>query len=451
MKISIRENGKGPVIKFNNEEFYLQYPNHIWNKIPNDFKSFFMDNYLFLKSVHLPIMFNDGDVKLNTNYPIMKSFISFMQLMDIPNLGDSNSVPTDKIFKLFYDSNFGFKGDEINYPKLNFLPKNKSSVMSISFGKDSLFNFAVSREIGFDVHPVWVKEKGAPIENKYKINLIKNFEKEFSVKIEKIYNETMLLHKYKYFNIPSKTKYSLSHLMTEYAFLLIPYVIHHNAKNLIFGNEQSCNFNYINKDGYVCYPTFDQTVLWMKELNNILNVIFGTELNVSSFVEPLHDIAITKILHHRYPEIGKYQYSCFPDESENNRYERWCCHCSKCARLYIIFKALNIDTKKLGFKENMLSKEHMKHYSIFNGHDKDNPYDTSGVGRDEQVLAFLLAKNNGVKGELIEEFKKRFLDEAVEREDELRKTFFNIHSSTTIPKEIKQEVLSIFKEELSLN
>ena len=448
MNISIRENGKGPVIKFKNEKFHLQYPKYVWKNMPDDFKLFFMDNYLFLKSVHLPIMFNDGGVKLNTNYPMMKPFISFMQLMDIPNIGSSNGIPTDQILKTFYDSDFGFNADKIKYPKINFSPDERSLVMGISFGKDSLFNFAISRELGFDIHSVWVKEKGSPIENNYKIKLIKKFEKEFNVKVERVSNDTMLLHKYSYFKIERREPYILSHLMTEYAFLFMPYLIQYNAKNIAFGNEQSCNFTFTTNDGYLCYPTFDQTVFWMKELKNILSIIFGTKLNVCSFVEPLHDLAIIKILHNRYPEIGKYQSSCFPDESQIRDNNRWCGHCSKCARLFIIFKALNIDTKKIGFKD-MLTKEHMKYYSIFNGHVFDNPYDSSGCGRDEQLLAFLMATKNGVKGELIEEFKNRFLDEAIEREDELHKIFFGVHTFDTIPKEFKKKILSIFKEEIS--
>jgi len=243
--------------------------------------------------------------------------------------------------------------------------------------------------------------------------------------------------------------YILSHLLTEYAFLLIPFLYNYGAKYLFFGNEQSCNQTYTSKDGYKCYPVFDQSVEWMQEINKILNIALGKKIHISSLVEPLHDMAIIKILHSRYPKFAKYQYSCFPDETAVNNFKRWCCNCSKCARLYIIFKALNINTKKLGFHNGMLSKNHMQFYSIFSS-DKDlSPYDSSGVGRDEQLLAFLLATKNKVKGELIDEFKKRFMKEVENREDELRKKFFSIHKSVTIPKKIKSKILPIYKEELS--
>ncbi|MEM5792924.1 MAG: hypothetical protein QXY45_01005 [Candidatus Aenigmatarchaeota archaeon] len=448
MNISIKQTSEGPVLNFKGENFSVKYPQNIWINLPEDFRRFFLDNYIFLKSVHLPLMFKETKVNLNTNYPLLKSFISFIYTMSAPSIGDANGLSTEDCFKLLNDSIFRFKGFEIKRPNIDLHKLNESCVMSFSFGKDSLFNFSIAREIGLEIHPIWVMERGAPLENEFKEKMCIPFEKEFGVKIEKLKNETMVLHDYRYFNLKSDLDYIVSHLMTEYAFLMLPYMINYKSKMMVFGNEQSCNFTYINRDGYTCYPEFDQTVVWMKELNNILNMVFNTELNVVSFVEPLHDISITKILHERYPEIGKYQYSCFPDLTEGNKYDRWCCNCSKCARLYIIFKALGIDTKKLGFEEDMLSKYHMKYYPIFNK-SNDNAYDRSGVGKDEQMLAFLLASENGVKGYLIDYFKKKFFKDVKKREDELRRMFFGIHTFETIPKKYKKKLRSIFKEELS--
>jgi hypothetical protein len=110
---------------------------------------------------------------------------------------------------------------------------------------------------------------------------------------------------------------------------------------------------------------------------------------------------------------------------------------------------LNINTKKVGFKNGMLTRNHKSYYSIFGVNVNDCDYDVSGVGRDEQLLAFYLAHKNKVKGELIDEFKKTFLDEAKEREDELYKKFFSVHKSLTLPKKIKRKIISIFKEELN--
>jgi len=50
---------------------------------------------------------------------------------------------------------------------------------------------------------------------------------------------------------------------------------------------------------------------------------------------------------------------------------------------------------------------------------------------------------------LVKEFESRFLDEAQAREDELYKTFFGIHESITLPSEVKNNVMSIYKEALN--
>jgi hypothetical protein len=169
---------------------------------------------------------------------------------------------------------------------------------------------------------------------------------------------------------------------------------------------------------------------------------------VGSLVEPLHEIAIIKILHHRYPEIGKYQMSCGEVEVEKIE-NRWCQNCSKCARIYIFLLANGIDPKKVGFKVDMLDLKYKNKFSVFNGkNEKTYGYDKSLLGRDEQLLAFLLAFERGVKGKLIEIFKKNYLKEAKEREKELRKKFFGIHSTRTLPEELKDKVLKIYREEL---
>jgi hypothetical protein len=448
--ISIKERENGIVIALKNKTFFLEYPGNVWSNLRDDIKSFFLDNYLFLKSVHLPLMLNVDTINLNTNYPLLKTFFLSMQFLDIPSISNSYEVKSSDFFKRFFNAVFKFKGYKIKTIEKEFPVNEKEAVLSLSMGKDSLLTFGVSRELGIETHPVMIQEKGAPIENAHKRQMIKKFNEEFNVNVEKVYNETMILHSFKYFEIPSKEDYLLSHLMTEYALILIPYLYRHNAKYLFFGNEQNCDMTYTSEEGYRCYPVFDQSTEWMVELTNMLNMGLKNKFRVLSLLEPLNDLAITRILHKRYPDIAKYQYSCFPDETLNTtKSTRWCSHCSKCARLFIIFKALGIDTKGLGFKENMLTKEHMPYFSVFGATEGKSPYDSSGAGRDEQMFAFFLASQNGVKGELIEEFKKRFLDEAKEREDEFYKRFFKSYEPVNIPLEIKNELLSIYNEELS--
>jgi len=88
------------------------------------------------------------------------------------------------------------------------------------------------------------------------------------------------------------------------------------------------------------------------------------------------------------------------------------------------------------------------YFSLFGG-SSVNTYALTGRGRDEQLFAFYLTWRNGDRSPLVEEFEKRFLDEAKGREDELYKTFFGIHHAITLPSHIKNQVESIYKEALS--
>jgi len=450
INISIKEKDNGIIISLDNRKFSLEYPETVWSNLRDDIKSFFLDNYLFLKSVHLPIMFSADTINLNTSSPLLKTFFSSMQIFDIPSLSDLYKVKSSDFFKKFFNTAFRFKDYNIKTIEKEFPINDREAVLSLSMGKDSLLSFAVSRELGIETHPVMIQEKGAPIENSHKRQMIKKFNQEFNVNVERVYNETMILHSFKYFKIPSKENYLLSHLMTEYSFILIPYLYKYNARYLFFGNEQNCDMTYKSDEGYKCYPVFDQSSGWMTELTNMLSIALKNKINVISLLEPLNDLAIVGILHNRYPEIAKYQYSCFPDETSiNAENNRWCSHCSKCARIFIIFKALGIDTKRLGFKEDMMRKEYMPYFSVFGVTKGGSPFDSSGAGRDEQLFAFYLANQNGVKGELIDEFKKRFLDETKEREDEFHKKFSKTYNPVNVPSEIKDQLLSIYNEEIS--
>ena len=77
----------------------------------------------------------------------------------------------------------------------------------------------------------------------------------------------------------------------------------------------------------------------------MLEILLGPP-RIVSLVEPLQEIAISKILYQRYPEIAKYQTSCHTDNvhAKNNRL---CGHCSKCAWIYTFMKALNFDPKSV--------------------------------------------------------------------------------------------------------
>lgn len=116
--------------------------------------------------------------------------------------------------------------------------------------------------------------------------------------------------------------------------------------------------------------------------------------------------------------------------------------------MYIFFKALGINPEKVGFYNNqMLGLEKKGLYTVFDQVSKDSAYGGSGLGRDEQLLAFLLAYKNGTKGELIDEFVSLYLDEAEKRKEKLVKEYFGIHTSYSLPSSLRKKTIKIFEKE----
>ena len=142
--------------------------------------------------------------------------------------------------------------------------------------------------------------------------------------------------------------------------------------------------------------------------------------------------------------------SCFA-EDHWAKGRRWCCHCSKCARMYLFLMAWNLDPKRVGFRENLFLKKYRHLYSAF-GESKNSSsaYDSSLVGQGEQLLAFLFALRQGQKGELINHFKKSYLKSTEARENKLRRRYLYLQNTDLAPKTIRNKVIDIFKRGLTI-
>ncbi|MFW9951498.1 MAG: hypothetical protein ACFFKA_15385, partial [Candidatus Thorarchaeota archaeon] len=182
--------------------------------------------------------------------------------------------------------------------------------------------------------------------------------------------------------------------------------------------------------------------------NQITQTFSGDSVLTGSLIEPLMDMMIQYILAHRYSNIAKYQMSCFTENEYGANY-RWCHHCSVCAKMYLLCVGSGIDPRSIGLQEDMMKKDFKEFYTLFGGK-SSLTYANTGIARDEQLFAFYCAARKGVKGDLIEFFRASELyQEAKDREDELVKIFCSLYESISVPKELKDIVTSIYKEELS--
>ena len=441
MRIGAKETKRGIKIVMWDKASNIFYPEPVWDRFPRNLREVLIDNLTYSKTMVSAVIDGISNIEYETSMPLLKSFFDACCVKDIPRIPSDkdNSLKTNEVIKKFINSEYKFLNSEIKYPYYD-AESREGAILAMSFGKDSLLSYGLLEEAGIEQQAVYVKDMfdyEAGIKDKLKLK----FEKEFKTKIEVVEDDTdkLFIGKDEHFNP------LLTNAINSYVLMLLPFSYYKNYKYIAFGNERNLSYPFKNHDGFKGYASYDQTAEWVKQQAAFMSILTSNKVKVFSPIEPLHNLATMKILNSRYPQYAKYQVTCLLEDSKLG--ELWCSNCSECAKLYAIMKALNVDAKERGFRNDMLKKEYRKYFTLFNG-EAVMPYDKPEESRDEQLLTFYLAYKNKAKGELIEEFKKKYLEEAKQREDELHKKFMTQSQTENIPIELRKEILSIIREEL---
>ena len=437
--------------------FEVLFPEEVWKNLPKDYKSMILENTAHLSSLEIGVMLNAKKIYYNTPLPLFKSFFIEVLLKCLLYSGDCDTGKIIRYITQLTNLEANFKGSPTPL-EVKFLETTEGSINTLTFGKESLLSFGLSQELGMNPVPVTIIEPDCDViyrdqhiktfQNRHKYDLIKKFEQEFSLHVYCIDSNLNDIPDYTLWDL-DYTDLGWSAQLTQYIFLLLPFNFQFKQKYTVYGNEYSCDFYYYNQEGFKCHPVYDQTSDWMRQVNSMLQTMTGGRVQAISLVQPLHEIAGTKVLYQRYPHLAKYQMSCHCN-NEGAKDHRWCGACSKCARCFIFMKALGFDPEIVGLRE-MLSLTHQQHYSLFNQGKEMCGFDSVGLGRDEQLFAFHLAAKRGVQGELIDLFKKEFGEEAERREEEFRNEFFKVQRPANIPNNIWKKLKPIFEEELKKN
>lgn len=436
----------GVEILLDRKNYQIVYPAHIWKDFPDIYRQNFADSLAYSLTMHLCL---NGHERILYEFPQPQIepyiFEGMVYSLGETTLLEGKETRTSDLLRLFYNRNLNvqFSGRP-RLSRFKYVNRNSRNraIIPFSFGKDSLLTFALCLEMGVEPYPVFFREPKSPFENRHKRKLADRFFDEFDMDINFFPVTAGRLRQ------TTGKWWGWDLLLTQYTLMLIPYTFSLRSRYLFWAHEQSCNEYLTDTEGYNINPVFEQSSRWLLTSNNLTRN-FGTNVVLSSLIEPLHEIAIMKILHHRYPAIAKYQLSCFGEEDEAAS-KRWCGQCSKCGRIYIFMLALGINPKAVGFTEPLLGHKKRELYSLFVSVSPDGGvYDKSGLGRDEQLLAFYLAYQQGVRGELMKEFASKFLLEARAREKELREKFFSVYDSESQPYELRSQLQKIFKQELS--
>ncbi|MBI4439641.1 hypothetical protein HY638_01605 [Candidatus Woesearchaeota archaeon] len=445
MNLKIRQTQTGYSIAYDGKEYPMSFPKNIWQAFPKGVKDIFTDNMAFMETIEMPVLLSEDTCEYNIPEPFLKSVYFKALLQHIPFSSDVDNKPAAERIKKCLKVSYQFSGP-MRVPGKNFDTDERAAVL-LTFGKDSMLSYALCKEIGLNPVAAAVFEGGLPVENSHRKKLIDRFNREFRANVHIIKDSTVPLGDYSHHGL-KKTQFGYSNALSAYALVMLPLNSYYRARYTVLGNEQSCSDYYITKDGYRAFPVYDQSSMFTKQCDLITKAMSAGAVSTLSVIEPIHELAVMKILHSRYPKYAKYQMSCFPDDHKGGKSNRWCQHCSKCARMSIFCMALGIDLKNLGITEDMLSRDRAGLFSLFGSAKGDVSFDISGLGRDEQLFSFYLACKNGAKGYLIDRFRQTLLREAKSREDVLHKKFFGVHPSNTIPGKLLPALKSIYREEL---
>ena len=437
-------------IVFKKEHFQNEYPIDVWNATPHEIQDFLIDNLLVATTMHLGLVYPETKrIHYKSSRPLFEPYFNQNFLYDIPSCAEVDELSIPDEVKKFLHLQFDYSDQYVKQPGINPISDSYRALVGMSFGKDSLLTYAVAEEIGLDPEMIYVVEQSLTYEQKHKTNLANKFFKEFGKSLHILKHETGKLRDYTYLGLP-KSEYGWGLQNTEYALEFIPFAYALKGKYILFGNEQSTAETYYDdKYHWKIYPCYDQSHEWTIQLNQMTELLTSNTVQTGSLIEPLMDMMIQRILIRRYPQYAKYQMSCFT-ENESGRDYHWCQECTVCSKMYLLSVASGMDPKKIGFTKNMLDKDNKHLFTLFGG--KSNlPYLNSGLGRKEQLFAFYLASKNTSNGSLISLFKESDLnEEAKENEEEMREIFLKIYDSISVPKELKKDIYSIYKEEFDL-
>jgi len=435
------------IISLGGREYRIKYPEDIWNPLREDVKTSIVDHLAFLATNYLPIVAEKKGVRYNTRLPMFDCFSFKSNAMDMPSSAVLDWRNPYDYVRDYINLDFVFSSERPIVWRETF-ETDDTVIISFTSGKESLLTLAVCLELGLNPILINIVEPSNTYEKRHKAEILKGINEEFKVQYYTVPHEVGLFHDARHMGL-RPTSLGWGNQLMYYLFIYLPFIIKHRAKYLFYGNEHSCDFEVTSPEGFRSNFCYDQSSHWTIQQDIILRTLTGGSASVGSLVGPLNEIAVVKCLHKGFPELAKYQMSCFCEDEVTREY-RWCCNCSKCARNYAFIKAIGGDTEKVGFWREMFSEECEGLFSALNGKETYG-FDRSGLGREEQELALLLASNRNRGDPFLQKFRvKTDLGMRCEEADNdplnsLEEYYFTPQEYPAIPEDFKERVYEIYE------
>jgi creatinine amidohydrolase/Fe(II)-dependent formamide hydrolase-like protein len=237
--------------------------------------------------------------------------------------------------------------------------KRKHAILS-SGGKDSLLSFGLLKEIGQDIHPIFINESGRHWFTA--LNGYRYFAANYS-ETSKVWTNTDRLFAWMLRHFPFVRRdftrirsddYPIR-LWTVAAFLFgaLPLLKKRQIGRLVIGDE----FDTTNRTSYKGIVHYNGYYDQSRYFDNALTRYFyrkGWNISQFSLLRPLSELLIEKILYERYPFLQRNQMSCHATHIKDNRVFP-CGRCEKCRRIVGILKAIGGDPANCGYTQEQIT------------------------------------------------------------------------------------------------
>ncbi len=241
-------------------------------------------------------------------------------------------------------------------PLSSGLDENSCGVLSSS-GKESLLTYAILKEIGATVHPLYINESGGHWRTAlpaYRYHLMSepNTGRVWT-NVDRFYSfmlDHMRIIRRDHRNVWSDTYPIRLCIFPVYVFNLLPIFASKKIGNLLIGSEfDDPRISPFYKGIKHYYGVYDQT----QDFDLRMEKWFEKRMpgmHQWSAVRPVSGLIVERMLTKRYPELAKFQRSCHSCRFQGKDIVP-CGECSKCLGIQLFLRANNINPTIMGYNQ----------------------------------------------------------------------------------------------------
>ena len=245
-------------------------------------------------------------------------------------------------------------GDTETLSPINWASDSSKHAVLSSGGKDSLVSFGILREMGLEVHPIFVNESGR---HWYTALNAYRYLKDSHDGTARVWTNCDRVFAWMLRQLPF-VRQDFSRVRSDeypirlwtvavFAFGALPLLRKRGIGRLLIGDEYDTTARGSHRGIPHYNALYDQSRYFDDELTRYYRrKQWG--LSQFSILRPLSELLVQKILVERYPELLRHQVSCHATHIEGDR-ARPCGACEKCRRIVGMLKALDADPSDCGY------------------------------------------------------------------------------------------------------